>query len=84
VLPFLLGERLAARVDLKSDRNANALLVHAAATERGMKATVVAGPLAAELRALATWLGLERIVCGKKGDLTALLRRALSGRRSSG
>ena len=81
VLPFLLGERLAARVDLKSDRNADALIVHAAATEQGMNATRVAGPLAAELRAMATWLGLERIVVGKKGDLAGPLRRALSTAR---
>jgi uncharacterized protein YcaQ len=81
VLPFLLGERLAARVDLKSDRDASALLVRAAATERGMKATAVVGPLAAELRALSTWLGLERILVGRKGDLTSPLRRALSERR---
>ena len=77
MLPFLLGERLAARVDLKSDRDANALIVHAAATERGMKAAAVAGPLAAELRALSTWLGLERVVVGKKGDLSGPLRRAI-------
>jgi uncharacterized protein YcaQ len=81
VLPFLLGERLAARVDLKSDRDADALIVHAAATERGMNAARVAGPLAAELRAMATWLGLERIAVGKKGDLAGPLRRALSTAR---
>jgi uncharacterized protein len=77
VLPFLLGERLAARVDLKSDRAANALLVHGAATEEGVKAKVVAGPLAAELRAMATWLALDDIVVGAKGDLGGLLNRAL-------
>jgi uncharacterized protein YcaQ len=80
VLPFLLGDRLAARIDLKSDREANALIVHAAATERGTKPSIVAGPLAAELRAMATWLGLERIVVGKKGDLAGLLRRTLAGK----
>jgi uncharacterized protein YcaQ len=77
VLPFLLGERLAARVDLKSDRDTNALLVRAAASERGIQPAGVAGPLAAELRALSTWLGLERVVVGNKGDLTGPLRRAL-------
>jgi len=78
VLPFLLGERLAARVDLKSDRDASALLVHGAATEGGMKPATVAGPLAVELRAMATWLGLERVAIGKKGDLATPLRRALT------
>ena len=77
VLPFLLGDRLAARVDLKSDRAANALLVHGAATEQGVKAKAVAGPLAAELRAMAAWLALDTIVVGTKGDLAGLLKRAL-------
>jgi uncharacterized protein len=83
VLPFLLGERLAARVDLKSDRAESALLVHAAATERGMNAAAVAGPLAAELRAMARWLALERVVVGSKGDLALPLRRALAARRAA-
>jgi uncharacterized protein YcaQ len=77
VLPFLLGDRLAARVDLKSDRSASALLVHAAATEPGVNVAGVLAPLAAELRALATWLGLEHVVVGKKGDLAGRLRRVL-------
>lgn len=76
VLPFLLGERLAARVDLKSDRANSALLVHAAATEDGLDARTVAGPLAAELRAMARWLDLERVVVGTKGDLARPLRAA--------
>jgi uncharacterized protein YcaQ len=80
VLPFLLGGRLAARVDLKSDRARNALLVHAAASERGVKASGVAEPLAAELRALAAWLGLERVASSTKGDLAGPLRRVLSSR----
>jgi uncharacterized protein YcaQ len=73
----LLGDRLAARVDLKSDRSASALLVHAAATEPGVNVAGVLAPLAAELRALATWLGLEHVVVGKKGDLAGRLRRVL-------
>jgi uncharacterized protein YcaQ len=79
VLPFLLGDRLAARVDLKADRDAGALRVHAAATEAGMRAADVAPALAAELRAVATGLGLERVLVGGKGDLArplaALVKR---------
>jgi uncharacterized protein YcaQ len=78
VLPFLLGDRLVARVDLKSSREIRTLLVHAAATERGVKPATVAGPLAAELRAMATWLGLEHVVVGRSGNLAAPLRRSLT------
>jgi uncharacterized protein YcaQ len=88
VLPFLFGERLAARVDLKADREAGALRVHAAATEAGVRAADVIAPLAAELRAMATWLGLERVVVGKKGDLAPALARSFrpapSPRRAAG
>jgi len=77
VLPFLHGDRLAARVDLKADREAGALRVHAAAAEAGVRAATVVGPLAAELRAMATWLGLARVLVGAKGDLATPLRRAL-------
>ncbi len=61
VLPFLLGDRLVGRVDLKSDRVAGQLLVHAVHYETGVKAADVAGPLRDELRLMANWLGLERL-----------------------
>ena len=59
VLPFLLGDRIVARVDLKADRKAGALLVNSLHHEAGtdQKKTEVA--LADELGALAQWLGLE-------------------------
>jgi uncharacterized protein YcaQ len=79
VLPFLLGDRLVARVDLKADRKASALLAHGAFTEAGVDPGAVAGPLARELRALAAWLGLERVVAGRKGDLVRPLARTLAG-----
>jgi uncharacterized protein YcaQ len=76
VLPFLLGEELVARVDLKADRAAGVLRVPGAYAEPGApKAT--AGALAAELTAMATWLGLDRVVIGRRGGLSAALRRAL-------
>ncbi len=76
VLPFLLGDALVARIDLKADREARVLRVQAAHAEpRAPRAT--AGALAAELVAMARWLGLERVVCEPSGDLAPKLARAL-------
>jgi uncharacterized protein YcaQ len=69
VLPFLMGERIAARVDLKADRAAGVLRVLAAHLEPGVKAAKVAPPLFDELRLMAGWLGLERVVVEPKGNL---------------
>jgi uncharacterized protein YcaQ len=77
VLPFLLGETLVARVDLKSDRQAGALLVLGAFAEHGVDRAYVAGELAAELRQLADWLGLERIEVPGGGDLSRELADAV-------
>ena len=77
VLPFLLGDRFAARVDLKADRKTATLIVHAAYVEPGLDRGAVASALAGELRSLATWLGLERFAVGSKGNLAKPLKRAL-------
>jgi uncharacterized protein len=74
VLPFLLDEALVARVDLKSDRAAGALRVQAAWSEPGAPKET-ASALAAEVSGLAQWLGLERVVIGRRGDLSRALRR---------
>ncbi len=74
VLPFLLGDRLVARVDLKADRPHGALRVVRAHCEPWAEAVCVAGPLRDEIRALAGWLDLDRVVVSRSSGLTRLLR----------
>jgi len=83
VLPFLLGDRFAARVDLKADRKASALIVHAAYVEAGFDAAAVADALAKALHSMAHWLSLESFAIGRKGNLATALRRAMSAKMSA-
>lgn len=76
VLPFLQDEAITARVDLKSDRKAGALLVQAAWREPDANAETPSA-LAAELKLMAPWLGLDRVQVVGKGDLAEALSEAL-------
>jgi uncharacterized protein len=73
VLPFLLGETLVGRVDLKADRQAGVLRVQSAWVEPGHDPQHVATELAAELRLVAQWLGLGAVGVRPRGNLAATL-----------
>lgn len=78
VLPFLMGDRFAARVDLKADRKASTLLVQASHVEAERDASAVASALADALRSMAAWLSLDRFTVARKGNLAQALRRSLA------
>ncbi|MBE7218180.1 MAG: YcaQ family DNA glycosylase, partial [Caulobacteraceae bacterium] len=78
VLPFLMGDRIAGRVDLKSDRPASVLRVQAAHAEPDAPSNLPEA-LAAELSAMAGWLGLERVEAAPCGELAPALQAVLAG-----
>lgn len=73
VLPFLHGDRFAARVDLKADRRAGVLRVPSAWSEPDVVKGEVGVALRAELLRLADWLGLQEVAPAERGDLAPFL-----------
>jgi uncharacterized protein YcaQ len=79
VLPYLLGDALVARVDLKADRAASVLRVQAAHAEPRAPKAKVAKALAGDLSRMASWLGLERVEVMPTGDLAPALAKLKFG-----
>jgi uncharacterized protein YcaQ len=80
VLPFLLGEKLVGRVDLKADRapgGGGTLLVRSAWSELGVPPEAIVADLAQELLLMADWLGLEAVHVVPAGDLGPLLSQQI-------
>jgi len=78
VLPFLQGEAITARADLKADRAAGVLRAQSVHLEPHAQAGDVAGPLAAELRLMAGWLGLSEVTVHGRGALAAAVEQELA------
>ncbi|MBA4180261.1 MAG: cytoplasmic protein [Anaerolinea sp.] len=87
VMPFLLGNQLVGRVDLKANRQARVLEVFGSYAEEGHVPESFAPDLAAELKHLSTWLGLDSVRVRDRGDLAPALARGdpvISAKRASG
>jgi hypothetical protein len=86
VLPFLLGDRLVGRVDLKANRQSSRLEVRGGSVEEGVRVGKVVEPLVRELGQLAAWLGLAGwAATSRRGELMRALqlsRRASSAKTS--
>ena len=78
VLPFLMGDRLVARLDLKANRQEGILEVFAAHGEAKIDIGKVSVALAYEVRLMAEWLGLSDIRIHQFGDLSQPLEQEIN------
>ena len=78
VLPYLMGDEIVARVDLKADRSAGVLRVLASHFEPARDPGIVAESLARDLRRLAQWRGLDDIDVSDRGESAPALRSAVA------
>ena len=77
VCPFLCGDTLVARCDLKADRARKVLTVQSAFLEPAHNSRRVVLDLADELWNMQAWLELDRTEVNERGDLASLLRRTM-------
>ena len=61
VLPFLYGDALVARVDLKNDRQARVLRAHATHIEPKLPKREILAAVREQLEAMAVWLGADSV-----------------------
>lgn len=79
VLPFRLGDRIVARVDLKADRAGKTLLVQNAHLESLVDMEQTAAALSGELSQLCDWLGLEQVRITRRDGASAIFRTSRAG-----
>lgn len=77
VMPFLMGNQLVARVDLKAERQEATLMVKSSHVEEGQDSARVASELAKQLNAMSQWLGLEQVTVDRSGNLSTDLHAAM-------
>lgn len=77
-MPFLVGDTIVARVDLKADRKTGRLLVQAAHLEPGADGPAATDALSSALGEMGRWLTLDQVVVGERGDLAAELGKRVS------
>lgn len=75
VFPFLLGDTLVGRCDLKADRQRRVLMVQSAWIEPGQDVRRIAPELVEELRQVRSWLELDRIEVARRGDMAETVAR---------
>jgi len=78
VLPFMMDGSIVARVDLKADRATGCLLVNGVFGERAIDKERVAQRLATELCDMASWLALDTIRVGRRGNLATAVAGAVT------
>jgi uncharacterized protein YcaQ len=77
VLPFLLGDEIVGRCDLKTDRTDGVLRLLGAFVESGIDEDAIAADLAAELQQLAAMVGVDRVSVDCSGRLANGVKSAL-------